>query len=251
MLDRGSAENRLKLFISGDILLGAAPPIPPPPRLEITYNKIEFILVDLIEQANWEYSWDAGVSWEQGNGSSLILLKSNKQQLNLRQTDRWGRVSEENLILIEPEKITYVTPELILPASTNRTKILKPITATVEGDQYILWSMDQSMTAETELSKGIRAAIEEIDGVIDIDFKELKWDESFRYKPGALQLLFSSELDSAISFEPTASNLINLQRKRISKQIAGIELILEDRMRIQLTNLINKNNISYALLQVH
>ena len=248
LLDRGSAENRLKLFISGDILLGAAPAIPPAPRLEITYNKIEFILVGLIEQAIWEYSWDAGVSWEQGNGSSLILLKSNKQQLNLRQTDRWGRVSDENLILIEPGKITYVTPELILPASTNRTKSLKPITATAEGDQYILWSMDQSITAETELSKGIRAAIEEIDGVIDIDFKEIKWDELFRYKPGALQLLFSSELDSAISVEPAASNLINLQRKRMSKQIAGVELILEDRMRIQLTNLINENNISYALL---
>lgn len=248
LLDHKSAETRIKMFFSGDELLGPAPSKPLPPKIIASNNNMEFELINVNEQSRWETSWDAGLNWEAGSGSNLILVKSHKQQLNIRQKDRWGRVSGENIILIEPGNITDVTPELILPASTDRSKAIRPITATVEGEQNILWSIDQSISDEEELVKAIRAAIEEIDAVIDIDFKEIKWDESFKDKPGALQLLFSSELDSEINAEMAASNLINLQRKRISTQIAEVELILEDRMRIQLTNLINKANIGYALL---
>ena len=248
LLDHKSAEARIKKFFSGDELLGPAPPKPLPPKIIATNNDMKFQLMNVDEQSRWETSWDAGLNWEEGSGSNLIMIKNHKQQLNIRQKDRWGRVSDENIILIEPGNITDVTPELILPASTDRSKALRPITATVEGEQTILWSMDQSISDQIEIIKGIRAAIEEMDAAIDIDFKEIKWDESFKDKPGAIQLLFSSEIDSTISAKMAASNLINLQRKRISTQIAGIELILEDRMRIQLTNLLNEANIGYALL---
>lgn len=248
LLDRVSAENRLKLFINGDKLVGTAPPVPTTPELKTTNNNIEFQLLGLVEQANWEYSWDAGVSWEQGSGSSLRLVKSNKEQLNLRQKDRWGRFSPENVLLIEPGKITIVTPALILPASTDKTKILQPIAATRNGEQYLLWAMDKRISEGTELAEAIRAAIEEINSIINLDFKEIQWHESMTDKPGALQLVFSTELHEQPAHEQTASGLLNLQHIKKSTKIAGTELILEDRMTIQLTDSITKNNMYYAFL---
>lgn len=248
LLERGIAENRLKLFITGDKLVGAAPLVPAPPKLETTNNKIEFQLIGLIEQAHWEYSWDGGVNWEQGSGSNLSLLKSSKEQLNLRQKDRWGRFSPENLLLIEPGMITTVTPALILPASTDKTKYIQPIAAARNGEQYLLWSMDKRIAAQTELAEAIRAAIMEINAVINLDFKEIQWHESNTHEPGALQLFFSHELDEQIAHEQIASGLLNLQRKLKSTQIAGTELILEDRITIQLTDSITTNNMGYALL---
>ena len=230
LFDREAAEDRLEQLLDGDVLLGPAPAPPEAPGLQQpSETPLHLALTGLVQQGTWEASWDGGLNWQLGSGHALALLDAKPRQLNLRQRDRWGRLSPQFIGVASATQVLEAQPALLLPPSGENTG-LQTLLKGPAGDAVLLWGMDPELAANPNQAAAIRAAVADLDALVALDLLERPVSNASA-PPALLQLLFTSEPNAAAG--PSAS-LIQLQRNQRSLELDGAELWFEDRLQVTL-----------------
>ena len=225
LLERLEAERQLTQEPTGSTLLGPAPDPPQQLRLSPTDDPRWMRLEGLTEQARWEFSWDGGRSWTSSDDLA-VAMPDQRRQLNLRQRDRWGRLSPELVVLVGPglqEPIT-VGPELLLPGAGAAPTGLQAWSTGPTGDPVLFWALDPALAAQANLADAIRAAAAELDGLVGLDLVEQHPSETH----DLVQLQFKAASGDA-------ETLISLDRQRRTLELDGQELLLDDRLNVTLT----------------
>jgi hypothetical protein len=220
LLERDAAQERLELLLPGDALVGPAPNAPTTLSLSRSSQDGGLTLNGLVEQGSWDLSWDGGLSWIPGSGTSLDLTSDQLQQLSLRQRDRWGRLSQVLTVLVSRQELIDVGPDLLLPAADTPATGLHPLMSGPDGDPLLFWSLDPDLAP---LADSIRAVVAELDALVSLDFQELQASATEPTLPPLVQLSFQA----ATHEEAPLIGVERLNRR------AGA-LLLEDRLNVWL-----------------
>jgi hypothetical protein len=220
LLDRDAAEKRLALMLPGDVLQGPAPAPPAAVEPHLSHKPGELLLAGLVEKGRWESSWDGGSTWVEGSGSSLVVESGQLKQLMLRQQDRWGRFSPERTVVASNQRVQELSPELLLPPSAVGHTGLQPLLAGPTGDPVLLWSLDAALAEQAD---SIRAAVAELDALVELDFLELPASGS----QALVQLHFQAA-------KHEDAPLISLNRTRQQRALNDGVLLLEDHLNVTL-----------------
>jgi hypothetical protein len=224
LLARQAAEERLALLRPGDALLGPAPAAPEAPNLSRSSQNGSLNLAGLVEQGRWEFSWDGGLHWSQGSGTTLAVASPELKQLTLRQADRWDRLSSELTVLVSREQLMPLTPALLLPAADAASTGLTPLMSGPDGDPVLFWSLDPELAP---LGEEIRAAVADFDALVGLDFQELPASDEEAGLAPLVQLSFWASAN-------TNAPLISLDRRIRSELVEGEPLLLDEELRVSL-----------------